>query len=447
MTRRAVVLGLGDTGFSCVGHLLSRGYDVVVCDSRPTPPLSSRLRESYPAVEIVTGPFSRDLLTSADLLAVSPGVSVKEPAIAAAAACGVPIVGDIELFAWACETPIVAITGSNGKSTVTTLVGHMLSAAGFRVEVAGNIGVPVLTLLGRAPPDVYVLELSSFQLETTVSLNAQAATVLNVSPDHMDRYEDIADYAYAKARIFTGVGRVVVNREDPWVTAMAREDREVVSFGLNRPRAHDFGIVEHEGANWLVQGRHRLMPTADVPIPGSHNIANVLSAFALATALCCEFDPMIEAVRGFTGLAHRTQVLGRYGDVAWIDDSKGTNVGATAAALAGLPGPVVLIAGGEGKGADFSPLAAIAETKARAVVLIGKDAPRIRAVLEGRCPLVEAGSMEEAVVAARALARPGDQVLLSPACASFDMFRNYAHRGDVFAEAVRRLVSGTEGSP
>ena len=285
----------------------------------------------------------------------------------------------------------------------------------------------------------------AFQLETTASLNAQAATVLNVSPDHMDRYEDLAEYAHAKARIFTGTGRMVINRDDPWVITMAHEDREVVSFGLNRPIGHDFGLIDHVGEPWIARGRQPLMPVAAVPLPGRHNIANVMAAFALATTVSRDLPAMVKAAASFQGLAHRTEVVGRHEGVEWIDDSKGTNVGATTAAMAGLVGRVVLIAGGDGKGADFSPLAPVIRDKARAVVLIGRDAKRIEEAVRGSCPIVHAGDMDEAVRLARDYAEPGDHVLLSPACASFDMYRNYAHRGEVFADAVRRLVIGRQG--
>ncbi|WP_298138636.1 UDP-N-acetylmuramoyl-L-alanine--D-glutamate ligase [Acidiferrobacter sp.] len=443
MTERAVVLGLGETGLSCVSYLRAQGYEVTVCDTRAAPPLLGSLRTRHPQVPVLLGDFRKEVLTTADLLVVSPGLSLKEPAIAAARDQGVPTVGDIELFARACLAPVIAITGSNGKSTVTTLVGDMLARAGLDVAVGGNIGIPALTLLDRPAPDIYVLELSSFQLETTASLNAQAATVLNISPDHMDRYEDLSDYAHAKVRIFSGVGRMVINRDDPWVVAMGHEDREVVTFGLGRPTGHDFGLIDHAGAPWLARGREPVLAEAAVPVPGRHNVANVLAAFALATAASRDFEAMAQAVREFRGLAHRTQIVAKRDGIDWIDDSKGTNVGATAAAMAGLAGPVVLIAGGDGKGADFTPLAASVRGKARAVVLIGRDAARIEEALRGCCPIVHARDMDEAVLLAREQAHSGDQVLLSPACASFDMFRNYAHRGEVFADAVRRHVAGS----
>lgn len=440
MIRRAIVVGLGYTGLSCVPYLRGTGYDVVVCDSRTDPPLAAALAALDATVPLYAGPFSPRLLAEADLLVISPGVSMKDPAIRSAVANNVPIVGDIELFARVCAAPIIAITGANGKSTVTSLVGEMLRACGRTVEVAGNIGVPVLSLLDRSAPDFYVLELSSFQLETTSSLNAQAATVLNISPDHMDRYTDLDEYAHAKVRVFAGSGRMVINRDDAWVAAMARSGRDVVTFGLDRPIGHDLGIVHNGSDTWLMQGKQPLMPAADVPLPGLHNVANVLAAFALATAVSRDTAAMAAAVRRFRGLAHRTTVVGVAHGVTWIDDSKGTNVGATMAAMAGLPGPIVLIAGGEGKGADFRALRAVVGTKARAVIVIGRDGPQIAAALAGCCPVVAAADLPSAVAQARTLAQEGDSVLLSPACASFDMFRDYAHRGEVFADAVQKLV-------
>lgn len=445
MSRRAVIVGLGDTGLSCVPYLQSTGYEVQVCDSRSAPPQREVLTTRHPDVPLLTGPFEGRVFAEADLLVVSPGLSIKEAAIQFALHSGVAVVGDVELFVRACNAPIIAITGSNGKSTVTTLVGEMLRRCGLRVEVAGNIGVPVLPLLERPSPDVYVLELSSFQLETTVSLNAQAATVLNVTPDHMDRYEDMSEYAHAKGRVFAGCGRMVINREDPWSSAMARAEREIVSFGLDRPVGHDFGLVTHESEVWLARGKQRLMPAAAVPLPGKHNLANALAAFALATAVSRDTAAMASAVGDFRGLAHRTQVVSRHRDITWIDDSKGTNVGATVAALQGLSGSVILIAGGDGKGADFSALAPVVRSKARAVILMGRDGPRLGAALADCCPLVFVRDMDEAVREADARAYPGDQVLLSPACASLDMYRNYAHRGEVFTAAVQRLIQAQSG--
>ncbi len=441
--RQALVVGLGATGLSCVRYLRARGDVVTVVDSRRNPPALSQLREQFPDVVAHTGGFDGALFRRSDLLVVSPGVALREPAIVEAMAHGVPVVGDIELFVNETRgTPILAITGANGKSTVTSLTGALCCAAGFKTEVAGNIGVPVLSLLERPRPDVYVLELSSFQLETTKSLNARAATVLNISPDHMDRYRDVAEYAQAKARIFAGDGVMVVNADDAQVVEMARAGRKTVRFGLQVPvHPDDFGLIEHQSEIWLARGTQPLMPAREVAIPGRHNLANVLASMALAQTQGVSVEAMRAAVRAFKGLDHRSQIVGEKDDIQWINDSKGTNVGATVAALAGMTRPAVLIAGGDGKGADFTALKPVVAAHARAVVLIGRDAPQIEAALAGVVPAVYARDMRDAVARSRALAQPGDAVLLSPACASFDMFKNYEHRGQVFTQAVQELLA------
>ena len=354
------------------------------------------------------------------------------------------MVGDVELFAQykPAHAKVIAITGANGKTTVTTLVGEMCKAAGLKTIVAGNIGLPVLEALGMPAPDVYVLELSSFQLETTTSLCADAATVLNVTEDHMDRYTGMSAYAAAKARVFHGAGVQVLNREDDWSRNMALPGRPVVSFGTDQPAtAEDFGLMQAAGNVALAYGDTRLMDVSEMHLAGLHNAANALAALALCRAIGLDFQPLLATLRQFKGLPHRVEWVAEKNDVAFYDDSKGTNVGATCAALAGLPRKVVLIAGGDGKGQDFSPLREPVTQNARAVVLIGRDAPKIGAALEGAgVALIQAGSsMEEAVQKAYAAARPGDAVLLSPACASFDMFRNYAHRAQVFVAAVHAL--------
>ncbi len=441
--RQALVVGLGATGLSCVRYLRARGDVVTVVDSRRDPPALSQLREQFPGVAAHTGGFDGALFRRADLLVVSPGVALREPAIVEAMAYGVPVVGDIELFVNETRgTPILAITGANGKSTVTSLTGALCRAAGLKTEVAGNIGVPVLSLLERPRPDVYVLELSSFQLETTKSLNARAATVLNISPDHMDRYRDIAEYAQAKARIFAGDGVMVINADDAQVVKMARAGRKTVRFGLQVPACpDDFGLIQHQSETWLARGTQPLVPAREVAIPGRHNLANVLASMALAQTQGVSVEAMRAAVRVFKGLDHRSQIVGEKDDIQWINDSKGTNVGATVAALAGMTRPAVLIAGGDGKGADFTALKPVVAAHARAVVLIGRDAPQIEAALAGVVPAVYARDMSDAVARSRALAQPGDAVLLSPACASFDMFKNYEHRGQVFTQAVQELLA------
>ena len=449
--KKVLVVGLGDTGLSMARWLDAHGATVAVADSRDKPPHAARLQSELPGVPLFTGPFQEEVFRNADLLAVSPGVSLREPAIAAAMAHGIPVAGDIELFAQALgglvPVPrVLAITGANGKSTVTEMVGAMCRKAGMRTVVAGNIGLPVLDALADLErrgetADIFVLELSSFQLETTAALQPAAATVLNVTEDHMDRYRDMADYAAAKARIFAGPGVQVLNREDAYSAAMAQAGRRVMTFGLDAPaRAEDWGLIEGEGQKWLAQGGNRMMAVAQLPLAGLHNAANALAALALCRAIDLPLQPLLEALREFRGLPHRVEKVAQMRGVTFYDDSKGTNVGATVAALNGMDSKVVLIAGGDGKGQDFSPLKAAVAAHARAVVLIGRDGDKIGAALAGtKVPLLRATSLEEAVSTAYAQAKPGDAVLLSPACASFDMFRNYEHRAQVFVAAVREL--------
>jgi UDP-N-acetylmuramoylalanine--D-glutamate ligase len=441
-TKRALVVGLGLTGMTCVRHLVVRGYDVTVVDTRAQPPKLDELRREFPRVAVHTGGLPAAIFSDPGLLVVSPGVSVKEPAIARAVGAGVQTIGDIELFAREATAPVIAITGANGKSTVTALTGEMCRRAGLQTAVGGNIGVPALSLLGDREPDVYVLELSSFQLETTHSLNARAATVLNITPDHMDRYRDIGEYAEAKARVFRGNGTMVLNADDSLVMRMRQSGRRTVSFSLGRPEeAQDYGLDEIRGETWLVHGTQPLMSAREVPLAGRHNLANVLAAMALAEAAGVVPEDACTAVREFKGLHHRTELVAEHDGVCWYDDSKGTNVGATVAALNGMTAPVILIAGGDGKGQDFSELKPACAQHARAVVLIGRDAPLIEAALGNTVTARRAKDMHEAVRFAAGLAQPGDVVLLSPACASFDMFRNYEHRAEVFRAAVREVTA------
>jgi UDP-N-acetylmuramoylalanine--D-glutamate ligase len=450
--KQALVLGLGVSGLSMARWLASRGARVRVADTRTAPPCAPQLARELPAVPVATGPWHESLFARIDLIALSPGIPAGEPSIAAAAARGIPVVGDIELFAQALPAlgpvKVLAITGSNGKSTVTEMTGAMCRAAGLATVVAGNIGLPVLDVLldieGRPHeprPDAFVLELSSFQLETTSSLDAQAAACLNLSEDHLDRYDGMRDYAQAKARIFRGSGVQVLNRQDALARAMALPGRRVLTFGLDAPASErDWGLLEGDGATWLAQGGRRLMSVCELRVTGLHNAANALAALALARAVDLPDEPLLRALAQFEGLPHRVQKIAQVGGVAFFDDSKGTNVGATVAALNGMRQRVVLIAGGDGKGQDFGPLQPAVAGRARAAVLIGRDRERIAETLAGTgVPLLRAADMEEAVRLAFSQARDGDAVLLSPACASFDMFRNYEHRAQAFAEAVRKL--------
>jgi UDP-N-acetylmuramoylalanine--D-glutamate ligase len=451
--RKVLVLGLGDTGLSMAKWLARRGAGVRVADTRAAPPRLAELRRSLPAVPAHCGPFRDELFAGVDLIAASPGVPLAEPAMGRSLAAGVKVVGDIELFAKALperRPQILAVTGTNGKSTVTALAGAMARAAGADCEVAGNIGPTVLDALMRRedtgqPAGLWVLELSSFQLETTASLAADAATVLNISEDHLDRYRGIDDYARAKARIFSGDGIQVLNRDDPRSLAMALPGRKTISFGLDVPRrAEDWGLLQRGGELCFAQGADALLAVREMKLAGLHNAANALAALALCRALGLPREPLLAALRQFKGLAHRVELVGEAHRVRWFDDSKGTNVGSTVAALAGLAqgdSKVILIAGGDGKGQDFSPLKDAVARSARALVLIGRDAPLIEAAVAGAgVPILRAASMDEAVVLAAQTARPGDAVLLSPACASFDMFRDYKHRGEVFRLAVERVI-------
>ena len=441
--KRVLVLGLGDTGLSALRWLNRRGALLSVADTRDAPPGLETLRAELPRVKTHLGPFQEAVFNTAELIVISPGVPMATTQVQAAIARGIPVIGDVELFAQhkPARSKVIAITGANGKSTVTTLVGEMCKSAGLSTVVAGNIGLPVLEALDAETPDVYVLELSSFQLETTATLSADAAVVLNLTEDHMDRYSGMQAYAAAKARIFQGAGVQVLNRGDRWSRAMAIAGRTQVTFGADTPPAPgDYGLLRRDHHTWLMQGEQALLDSAEMHVKGLHNAENALAALALCRAIGLELPPLLAALRAFRGLSHRVQWVTRIHEIDFYDDSKGTNVGATCAALAGMPHKVVLIAGGDGKGQDFSPLREPVAHNARAVVLIGRDAPRIAEVLQGiDVPVVRLMTMEEAVTEAFRIARPNDAVLLSPACASFDMFRNYAHRADAFVSAVRKL--------
>jgi UDP-N-acetylmuramoylalanine--D-glutamate ligase len=441
---KTLVVGLGKTGLSCARYLSAQGVAVAVTDSRTEPPGLEALREQLPDLALFLGQFDEQVFGAADRLVVSPGVPVSEPHVAAAVARGAEVLGDIELFARVVDSPVAAITGSNGKSTVTSLLGEMARAAGVRTAVGGNLGEPALDLL-KPGIELYVLELSSFQLETTWSLRPRVATVLNVSADHMDRYPTLDAYADTKAGILDGADIGVLNLDDPRVLAMSGIAGRDLGFRLGPPRdSSEYGLLERDGAAWLARGGDTLLPADELGMAGRHNLANALAALAMGEACGLAKPVMLEALRRYRGLPHRSVLIAERGGVRWFDDSKGTNPGATVAALNGLidaegDARAVLIAGGDCKGADFAALAETAERTARAVVLIGRDAPMIERAIGGRVPVRRAEDMDEAVRLADRAARPGDSVLLSPACASFDMFDNYEHRGRVFAESVRSL--------
>jgi len=447
-----LVLGLGNTGLSALRWLKTRGAVLSVADSRELLPSVHKLQTEMPEVQITLGAFKAETFANAELIVISPGVALAEPEVQAAIARGVKVVGDVELFAQYRNpaAKLIAITGSNGKTTVTTLVGEMCKAAGLKTVVAGNIGLPVLDALLQSEqtgdsPEVYVLELSSFQLETTNSLIADAATVLNISEDHMDRYESLYDYATSKARIFEHAHLQVLNRQDVWSDQMGLAELDQITFGTDAPKVTtDFGLLSQDGELSLALGQQVLLPASELQIAGLHNAANALAALALCRAIGLDFAPLLEVLRHFKGLPHRVEFVAEIAQVKFYDDSKGTNVGATCAALdglnAGTGAKVVLIVGGDGKGQDFSPLKSSVRNKARAVVLIGRDSKLISdALADIAVPQIFASSMENAVGQAFAAAHAGDTVLLSPACASFDMFRNYVHRAEVFITAVNDL--------
>ncbi len=449
--KHVLVLGLGETGLSALRWLRTQDAMVSVADTREAAPSLDVVKAEMPEVAIYLGAFDAAVLTKAELIVISPGVALSEPAVQTAMQAGVEVVGDVELFAQyrSTKAKVIAITGANGKTTVTTLVGEMCKAAGLKTIVAGNIGLPVLDALAMETPDVYVLELSSFQLETTSSLAVDAATMLNLTEDHMDRYADMPSYAAAKARIFYNAKHQALNRDDAWSMVMARPSLSMRTFGLSEDEC-DFGIANEANETWLCEGAHQLINAADLHIKGAHNAANALAAIALCRAIGLEYAPLLNALYNFKGLPHRVEWVANIDDVNYFDDSKGTNVGATCAALSGLtnknsPQKVVLIAGGDGKDQDFSPLKSPVKENARAVVLIGRDAPLIEAaLLETNIPMYHGQDMREAVVIAQRVAQAGDAVLLSPACASFDMYKNYVHRAEMFVNAVKGLQEMTK---
>ena len=437
-----VVVGLGKSGLSLVRFLARQGEPFAVADSRENPPELAALQRDYPEVAVHCGPLSADLLSSAQIIYVSPGLALSTPAIQAAIASGVAVSGDIDLFAQHAHAPIVAITGSNAKSTVTTLVGEMFAAAGLNVAVGGNLGVPALDLLDDSV-DVYVMELSSFQLETTSHLQARAAVCLNISEDHMDRYDDLDGYIAAKQRVFHDAQAVVLNRDDA-ASQPQQSHNSIISFGLSVPNAGEFGLREQAGETYLAYGDELLLPVSQLKIRGSHNYANALAALAIGTVMDLPMAAMLSALQAFAGLEHRCQWLRNLRGVDWYNDSKATNVGAALAAIEGLgagnSGKLVLIAGGDGKGADFSSLQAPVAQYCRAVIVLGRDAELIAQALSNVVTIERVTTLEYAVLVAAQLAQAGDSVLLAPACASLDMFKSFEQRGELFAQAVGRLL-------
>ncbi len=437
----SLVIGLGVTGLAVARYLAQRGRAFWVADQAPKAENLARFQAEFPHVKVLLGELAYEQWQGVNEIILSPGVPRKHPAIVAALADGVPVIGDIELFVRAARAPIVAITGANGKTTVTSLVGAMAKNAGVAVGVGGNVGTPALDLLDDAT-EMYVLELSSFQLESTFSLQAAAATILNITPDHMDRYADLQEYALTKQRIYKNAKHLIVNRDDPLTFPPLAQGATVTRFGLAEPDLKDFGLRQEADGLYLAHGLRNLIAASELKIRGRHNLGNALAALALGRAVGLAEQAMLETLREFTGLPHRCQFVANCRGVEFVNDSKATNTGATEAALNGLARAqphIVLIAGGDGKGADFAPLVEAVRRSVKAVTLIGKDAEKLARVLAPWVPVVFCASLEEAVQEAAGLAQPGDTVLLSPACASLDMFKNYEDRGQQFAQSVERL--------
>jgi len=445
------ILGAGVTGVSVARFLARRGQAFTLFDSRSEHPQRAALEREFGVRNLVWGPFEAERLARFEELVVSPGLPLNQPALQQARNLGARLVGDIELFVRQARAPIVAITGSNAKSTVTSLVGEMARDAGIKVAVGGNIGTPALDLLADEV-ELYVLELSSFQLESVNRLGARVATVLNVSADHMDRYPDMPSYHQAKLRVYYGAEQVVFNSRDVLTQPPMSVKAQPITFG-GRPEFHRFGLREDEEGAWLTWHLDPIMPASELKLKGRHNIDNALAALALGHAAGLPLERMCETLRRFPGLPHRCEWLGERGGIGFVNDSKGTNVGATLAALEGLApernpgatagaarGKIVLIAGGEAKGADFTPLRKPVEAWVRSAILIGHAAGQLAEALADTTQVEQAGSMKEAVALAVQAAQPGDLVLLSPACASFDMFTNYRDRGEQFRQAVEGSI-------
>ncbi len=452
-----LIVGLGKTGLSVVAYLTALGEAVVVVDSRDIPPGLNQLKNDYPNVAVYTGKFNTDLFTGAHRIIVSPGVPMATAALQQAKKAGIEICGDIDLFAHEATLPVIGITGSNGKTTVTTLLTQMAIDAGINAVAGGNIGLPVLDLLKKTDDEpateLFVLELSSFQLETLNHLPMQAAVVLNISPDHLDRYENLTAYAYSKQVIYDNAERWVVNADDALAAPEQTEDKNCIAFTLKEPGSGQFGLAEKKGSLQLCYADRALIDVNDIKLKGKHNLQNALAALALGKAMGWPVDSMLSSLKHFTGLAHRTQWVAEINGVNWINDSKATNVGAAIASIKSLAGKQVLLAGGEAKGADFTELAAVIVSHCRAVILLGKDAALIESAIEQAMeakrmqPVIikRVVDMHAAVIAASALALVGDNVLLAPACASFDMFNSFEHRGDVFIQEVQQLQAMLAG--
>ncbi|PCJ40664.1 MAG: UDP-N-acetylmuramoyl-L-alanine--D-glutamate ligase [SAR86 cluster bacterium] len=436
-----VIVGLGKTGLSYARYLHSKNENFTVVDSRKNPPGLQELTRIFPDAKVELGEFKASTFLNATELLVSPGVDLREPVLAKAIEQDVPVTGDINIFAQKITAPIVAITGSNAKSTVVSLLGEMALQAGVDAVVAGNIGKPVLDLLNENSAKLYILEISSFQLETTTMLGAEVACVLNVSADHMDRYDSLLDYHAAKHRVFQACKQAVVNRDDPLSAPLLPASVKQWRYGLEEGDINEFGLIDDQGESYLAFNRQALMPVGEVKLAGQHNLSNALAALAIGHAVGLEMVAMLQTLREFSGLPHRCQWVSEIAGVSYYNDSKGTNVGACNAALIGLGkiNNVILIAGGQGKGAEFHDLKAALKAHGKLLIVFGEDADLIVSTLHKVINTEKVVSLEEAVKLASEQAEAGDIVLLSPACASFDMFDNYEKRGEAFIEAVEAL--------
>lgn len=433
-----LVVGCGVSGVSAARFAVGCGATVRVVDTREAPPGAAALHRDCPQASLIVGEFNPAVLEGMTQLVVSPGVDLREPLIGAARERGMAVIGDIEWFARMVDAPVVAITGSNGKSTVTAWVGEIARASGLQVAIGGNFGTPALELLAN-DVELYVLELSSFQLELTESLAVRAATVLNVSADHIDRHGDTERYAAIKARIFDAADVAIVNNDDPRVAAMPTGNARIVRFGCDP--AADYRLIDNGSETALAHGVQPWLDCASLRLAGRHNHLNALAVWALADAAGIEQAAIRNGLQTFAGLPHRCETVAQIDGVRWINDSKGTNPGALMACLAGMTSPVVLLAGGQAKGADFTALGPLAADKTRAVIVFGQDRERIAVAVTAHAPVHRVETLREAVTEAAQLAQPGDSVLLSPGCASLDQFDSYAQRGETFVAAVRELAA------
>lgn len=438
---RDLVYGLGASGLSIARYLARNDGNAIYVDTREQPPGLDTLKALRPDADVRLGVQTAEVLEGVTRIIVSPGIPDNDSLLATARKKSVTILSDIALFVDEARAPFVAITGSNGKSTVTTLVALMCEAAGKRSLAGGNLGTPALDLLTDERPDVYVLELSSFQLQRTPKLPAKVAVLLNISPDHLDWHASIEEYRESKYRIFNEADAAVFNRDDETMASRVPNAIPTISFGLGNPAEGQYGIATEGGETFLARGEQLLLSTAEMALVGAHNHANALAALCAGELLGLELSPMLQVLNEFPGLPHRMQFVRERSGVDYINDSKATNVGAAAASIESVPGLVVLIAGGDGKGGDFGAFAKAVCAKLRAAILIGRDAPLLAEAFDHLAPVVMAGDMQTAVSKAAEVARPGDTVLLAPACASFDQYRNYQHRGDDFGSVVRRLPS------